>query len=101
MGGTDSRHPGPGREGGDPAHRGQVRDVELEDLLGRQTVKVDLAAIGASLRGKCVLITGGGGSIGRELARQIAEFEPERLVLLDRNENSVYFVEMELRKRFP
>ena len=82
-------------------HLSQVRDVELEDLLGRQTVKVDLAAIGASLRGKCVLITGGGGSIGRELARQIAEFEPERLVLLDRNENSVYFVEMELRKRFP
>ncbi len=82
-------------------HLSQVRDVELEDLLGRKTVQVDLASIGASLRGKRVLITGGGGSIGRELARQIAEFEPERLVLLDRNENSVYFVEMDLRKRFP
>lgn len=82
-------------------HLSQVRDVELEDLLGRKAVKVDLAAIGASLRGKRVLITGGGGSIGRELARQVAEFEPERLVLLDRNENSTYFVEMELRKRFP
>jgi len=82
-------------------HLSQVRDVELEDLLGRKAVKVDLASIGASLRNKRVLISGGGGSIGRELARQVAEFEPERLVLLDRNENNVYFVEMELRKRFP
>jgi FlaA1/EpsC-like NDP-sugar epimerase len=82
-------------------HLSQVRDVEFEDLLGRKAVKVDLAAIASNLRNKRVLITGGGGSIGRELARQVAEFEPERLVLLDRNENSVYFVEMELRKRFP
>jgi FlaA1/EpsC-like NDP-sugar epimerase len=82
-------------------HLSQVRDVELEDLLGRQPVRVDFAGIAASLRGKSVLITGGGGSIGRELARQVAEFEPERLVLLDRNENSLYFVEIELRRRFP
>jgi FlaA1/EpsC-like NDP-sugar epimerase len=79
----------------------QVRDVEIEDLLGRKPVRVDLNAIGAYLRGKRVLITGGGGSIGRELARQVAEFEPEGLLLLDRNENSVYFVELELRQRFP
>ncbi|HXI03922.1 MAG TPA: nucleoside-diphosphate sugar epimerase/dehydratase, partial [Candidatus Saccharimonadales bacterium] len=82
-------------------HLSQVRDVELEDLLGREPVKVDLAAIGAYLRGKRVIVTGGGGSIGRELARQIAEFEPEVLVILDRNENNMYFVELELRKRFP
>ncbi len=82
-------------------HLSQVRDVELEDLLGRDPVKVDLAAIGSYLQGKRVLVTGGGGSIGRELARQVAEFEPEQLILLDRNENNMYFVELELRKRFP
>jgi FlaA1/EpsC-like NDP-sugar epimerase len=82
-------------------HLSQVRDVELEDLLGREPVKVDLAAIGSYLRGKRVVVTGGGGSIGREIARQVAEFEPELLVILDRNENSMYFVEIDLRKRFP
>lgn len=82
-------------------HLSQVRDVELEDLLGRAPVKVDLAAIGSYLREKRVVVTGGGGSIGRELARQVAEFEPELLVILDRNENNMYFVELDLRKRFP
>ena len=81
-------------------HLSQVRDVELEDLLGRKPVRVDLAAIRACLAGRRVLITGAGGSIGRELARQVAEFEPEELFLLERNENSVYFVEIDLRKRF-
>jgi FlaA1/EpsC-like NDP-sugar epimerase len=82
-------------------HLSQVRNVELEDLLGRETVKVDLAAIRSCLCGKTVMVTGGGGSIGRELAQQVAEFEPELLILLDRNENSMYFTELDLRRRFP
>ena len=79
----------------------QIRNVELEDLLGRDTVNVEMEMIRANLTGKRVLITGGAGSIGRELARQVAEFGPERLVVLDRAENSMYFTELELRKRFP
>jgi len=79
----------------------QIRNVELEDLLGRKTVNVEMDVIRASLTGKRVLITGGAGSIGRELARQVAELGPERLIVLDRNENSIYFTEMDLRKRFP
>ncbi|HZI92812.1 MAG TPA: polysaccharide biosynthesis protein [Patescibacteria group bacterium] len=79
----------------------QIRNVELEDLLGRDAVNVEMGVISSSLSGKRVLITGGAGSIGRELARQVAEIGPERLVVLDRNENSIYFTEMDLRKRFP
>ncbi len=79
----------------------QIRNVELEDLLGRDPVNVEMDAIRTTLGGKRVLITGGAGSIGRELARQVAELGPERLVVYDRNENSMYFTEMELRKRFP
>ncbi len=79
----------------------QIRNVELEDLLGREAVRVDLDVISGKLAGKRVLITGGAGSIGRELARQVAGFGPELLVVLDRNENSIYFTELDLRKRFP
>lgn len=79
----------------------QIRDVELEDLLGREAVSVEMDVIRAGLSGRRVMITGGAGSIGRELARQVAEQGPERLVVLDRNENSMYFTEMDLRKRFP
>ncbi|MFQ5700428.1 MAG: polysaccharide biosynthesis protein [Acidobacteriota bacterium] len=80
---------------------GQIRSVELEDLLGREIVRVDLELIRAGLTGKKVLITGGAGSIGRELARQVAECDPARLIVLDRNENSMYFSEIDLRRRFP
>jgi FlaA1/EpsC-like NDP-sugar epimerase len=79
----------------------QIRNVELEDLLGREAVSVEMDVIRESLAGKRVLITGGAGSIGRELARQVAGLGPERLVVFDRNENSMYFTELDLRKRFP
>lgn len=67
-----------------------IRDVDLEDLLRRAPAKIDLDAVAASLRGRCVLITGAGGSIGGELARQVLSFDPRCLILLGRGENSLF-----------
>ena len=86
----------------DPQRRNQrVRDIEPEDLLGREPVQLDEAGIGATLRGKTVLITGAGGSIGSELCRQVARFEPARLVLYELSEFNLYSIEQELGERFP
>ena len=60
----------------------QLRDVGIEDLLRREPVQTDIAAVGALLHGRRVLITGGGGSIGRELCRQVIRFDPANLVIL-------------------
>jgi FlaA1/EpsC-like NDP-sugar epimerase/lipopolysaccharide/colanic/teichoic acid biosynthesis glycosyltransferase len=82
----------------------QMRDIRIEDLLGREPVQLDLEEVGEFLRGKRVLVTGGGGSIGSELARQVTEFGPSELVLLDHAENGLYFVHNELaaaRPAFP
>ncbi len=78
-----------------------VREVEIQDLLERPPVNTDMAAIGASLKGKVVLVSGGGGSIGSELCHQIAAFEPRRLVVVERSENSLYPLQSALRERFP
>lgn len=78
-----------------------IRDVQVEDLLGRDPVKVDLAEISDYLQGEVVLVTGAGGSIGSELCRQVAGFSPKKLLLLGRGENSIYEIEIELRKSFP
>jgi FlaA1/EpsC-like NDP-sugar epimerase len=78
----------------------KLRDVEIEDLLGREPVKVNISEIGGYLRKQTVLVTGGGGSIGSELCRQIASFEPEKLLILDIYENSTYDIYNELIMKY-
>ncbi|GAB4343779.1 MAG: nucleoside-diphosphate sugar epimerase/dehydratase [Desulfobulbaceae bacterium] len=80
---------------------GKLRPVSLEDLLGRETVQLDREAISAYLTGRRVLVTGGGGSIGSELCRQISAQQPERLIILENGEYNLYCIEQELRARFP
>ncbi len=82
-------------------HFEHIRPVRPEDLLGRETVELVEEPIAAVLRGKRVLVTGAGGSIGQELCRQIARFAPEMLVLLGRGENSVFDIDNELRDLHP
>jgi FlaA1/EpsC-like NDP-sugar epimerase len=80
---------------------GQLRQVRVEDLLAREPVRLDLARIQQKFQQRVVLITGAGGSIGSELARQIAAFEPGRLLLFDRSENDLFRLDIELADRFP
>lgn len=77
----------------------QLRDVSLEDLLGREPVTLDSAAIAGYLEGRCVLVTGAGGSIGSELCRQIMRFQPSTLLLLGKGENSIFSIQQELLGR--
>ncbi|MHB8121795.1 MAG: polysaccharide biosynthesis protein, partial [Desulfuromonadaceae bacterium] len=79
----------------------QIKDVEIEDLLGREPVVLDRALIGDYLTGKRVLVSGAGGSIGSELCRQVARFAPEKLILLDQAETPLYEIEKELTTSFP
>ncbi|MGZ4854363.1 MAG: polysaccharide biosynthesis protein [Candidatus Angelobacter sp.] len=79
----------------------QLRQVRLEDLLGRKPVRLDLSSIEKKLQGESVLITGAGGSIGSELARQVAQFRPAKLVLFERSENDLFRLCCELRRKFP
>lgn len=78
-----------------------LRDVEVEDLLGRDPVEVDLKSILEYVKGQRVLVTGGGGTIGSELCRQIASYQPSHLIALDIYENSVYDVQQELIDLYP
>lgn len=77
------------------------RNVEIEDLLGRDPVKLDNRNIGKLIEQKVVLVTGGGGSIGSELCRQIVQYNPERLVIVDIYENNLYDIEQELKFNYP
>ena len=77
-----------------------LRDVEIGDLLGRDEVKLDQEVLNDFLRNKTVLVTGGGGSIGSELCRQIAKFSPKRLIILDIYENNAYEIQMELVRHY-
>ncbi len=79
----------------------RVRDIEPEDVLGREPVKLDESAVSKLISGQTVLITGAGGSIGSELCRQIARFGPSRLVLFELSEFALYQIEQDLGERFP
>ncbi len=78
-----------------------IREVRIEDILGREPVQVDLEAIAGYLHNQVVLVTGAGGSIGSELCRQVACFKPRLLVLLGHGENSIYDIHLELAQSFP
>jgi FlaA1/EpsC-like NDP-sugar epimerase len=79
----------------------EIRDVEVEDLLGRDPINVDLQRIADYVEDKTVLITGAGGSIGSELCRQISQYKPAKLLLLGHGENSIYQIDKQLRRGYP
>jgi len=86
---------------GDKVNLSRVREVAIEDLLGREPVKLDEDIVGSSLRSRVVLVTGAGGSIGSELCRQICRFGPGRIVLVERFENALFEIHRELAAAFP
>ncbi len=75
----------------------EFRDVQVEDLLGREPIKLDDAGIGEKITDKTILVTGAGGSIGSEICRQVMKYKPAKIVLLGHGENSIYNIEMEMR----
>lgn len=79
----------------------QLQEIEAEDILGREPLKLDLGQLRGEFEGKCVLVTGAGGSIGSELCRQLGELAPKRLVLYERSESSLFFLEHDLKRLFP
>ncbi len=79
----------------------QIREVNVEDLLGREPVKIDLSSTTEEIRGKAVLVTGAGGSIGSELCRQIAKLFPEYLLLFEHSENSLFYLDKEIKEISP
>jgi FlaA1/EpsC-like NDP-sugar epimerase len=79
----------------------RIRKVAIEDLLGREPVTLDEAAIDEVVKGRTVLVTGAGGSIGSELCRQIGRFSPKELLLVEHSENNLFFIERELREMHP
>ena len=93
--------PGIRNFGGEGIVAGQIRDVQIEDLLGRESVKPDIEKIMGYIQDKTVMVTGGGGSIGSELCRQIASHSPKRLIIVDIYENNAYDIQQELRRKHP
>lgn len=79
----------------------QIRDIQVEDLLGREPVALDFEGIRQFIGGKAVMVTGAGGSIGSELARQVARFEPARLILVDRAEPALFQIDREIHDSLP
>ncbi|EOV9526565.1 polysaccharide biosynthesis protein [Bacillus cytotoxicus] len=75
----------------------EFRDVQVEDLLGREPIQLDDAGIGEQIHGKTILVTGAGGSIGSEICRQVMKYKPAKIILLGHGENSIYTIEMEMR----
>lgn len=78
----------------------EIRDVKIEDLLGREEVTLDMKMISENLTGKTILVTGAGGSIGSEICRQVMRFNPKQLIMLGHGENSIYLIDQELRGVF-
>ena len=78
-----------------------LKDVSIEDLLGREPIKVDMNEVYSFIHGKTVLVTGGGGSIGSELCRQVAKHHPKRLIIFDIYENNAYSIQLELKEKHP
>ena len=78
-----------------------MKDVAIEDLLGREPIKADMAEVFMFITGKTVLVTGGGGSIGSELCRQIAAHKPKQLIIFDIYENNAYAIQLELKEKYP
>lgn len=79
----------------------KVRKLKIEDILGREPINLNMSAITESLRNKVLLISGAGGSIGSEIARQVCYFQPESLILLDSSENNLYAIFYELKQKYP
>ena len=79
----------------------QIRDVDINDLLGREAVQLDLDLIEAFARDKTILVTGAGGSIGSEMCRQLCQFKPKLLLLVEQAENPLFYIERELSRQFP
>lgn len=79
----------------------QIRNVKIEDLLGRDEIVINDGSIRGLIENRVVFVTGGAGSIGSELSRQIAKYNPKKLVTIDVNENDIYFLELELKRRYP
>lgn len=79
----------------------KMKDVDIEDLLGRDTIKVNMDGIFENIRDKVILVTGGGGSIGSELCRQIAANSPKQLIIFDIYENNAYDIQQEIKTRWP
>ena len=79
----------------------QLRKVRIEDLLGRDEIVINDGNIRSLIKGKVIFVTGGAGSIGSELSRQIAKYSPKQLINIDINENSIYFLELEIKRKYP
>lgn len=79
----------------------RLREVQIEDLLGREAIRINLDEIAGYIKGKKVMVTGGGGSIGSELCRQIATYHPKQLIIVDIYENNAYDIQQELIRKFP
>jgi FlaA1/EpsC-like NDP-sugar epimerase len=86
---------------GEKVNLSRIREVAIQDLLGREPVRLDEDVVGAAIRSRVVLITGAGGSIGSELCRQVSRFGPSRLVLVERFENALFEIHRELTQTFP
>ena len=80
---------------------GNLQNITIEDVLGRDPIKLHQEDVAAQLHGKVVLVTGGGGSIGSELCRQIAKYQPKQLIIFDVYENNAYDIQLELKRKYP